>query len=208
MKKIILLSGLATLALAACQAPTGGQQAEIKELRAEIDALKLAMYGDPLAKCGEDKTLSGPSDYAASMTDLPDSELETEAWLTSNGLRKGVVTTDSGLQYSVVQKGNDKAPSPKGSQTIKVNYHGFYPNGEKFDSSYDRGEPIEFPANGVIKGWVEAMGTMKPCEARTLYIPGNLAYGEKGRGAIPPNATLLFNVQLLAVEDGSRHTHF
>jgi hypothetical protein len=207
MTKTFLLAGMATLALAACQAPTGGQQGEIKQLRADVDALNLEVFGNPLAKCGADKILSGPADYAASLVGLPDAELESEAWHTSNGLRKDVVTTASGLQYTIVQKGNTEGPSPVGSEVIKVNYHGTFPNGEKFDSSYDRGEPIEFPANGVIKGWVEAMGTMKPCEARTLYVPGKLAYGDKGRGSIPENATLIFNVQLLAVGSDKGHNH-
>lgn len=207
MKKSILLAGLTALVFSACQAPTGGQQADIKALRADVDALKIEVFGDPLLKCGDDKILSGIDAYAATKEGLPDATLEPEAWHTSNGLRDKVVTTKSGLQYSVVQQGNSEAPSPVGSQTIKVNYHGFFPDGKTFDSSYDRGEPIEFPANGVIKGWVEALADMKPCEARTLYIPGSLAYGEKGRASIPANATLLFHVQLLGIDDGKGHNH-
>jgi len=109
------------------------------------------------------------------------------------------MTTTSGLQYMVVQKGQGDA-KPELTNIVKVNYHGTFRDGEKFDSSYDRGEPIEFPANGVIKGWVEALGDMKTCEARTLYIPGDLAYGPNGRGSIPPNATLVFHVQLLGIK--------
>lgn len=199
MKKTTLWSIAAFALLAACQ-PTGGQQADIKELRKDVDALKVEVFGDPLASCEDDKIFSGIAPYADTLLDLPDPDLEPEAWHTSNGLRQGVTTTDSGLQYTIVQQGKDGGPSPVGSQIIKVNYHGIFPDGKTFDSSYDRGQPIDFPANGVIQGWVEAMGGMKPCEARTLYIPGDLAYGPNGRGGIPPNATLLFHVQLLAVD--------
>jgi len=197
MKKHLILSAALLGLLSACTQTGGG--ADVKELRKDVDALKLEVFGDPLLSCEDSRVLADISAYQDSISDIPEADLEPEVWHTSNGLRKGVVTTESGLQYTVVKAGNEGATSPVGSQLITVNYHGFYPNGETFDSSYDRQEPIEFPANGVIKGWIEAMGTMKPCEARTLYIPGNLAYGETGRGAIPPNATLLFHVQLLGI---------
>jgi FKBP-type peptidyl-prolyl cis-trans isomerase len=201
MKKLLAMS-LGTLALAACQ-PATSDNAEIKALRADVDALKLEVFGDPLAQCPQDKWLEGIDAYAATLEGLPDAELEPEAWHTSNGAREGVETTDSGLQYTVVQTGNANAPSPVGGQIVTVNYHGIFPNGDKFDSSYDRSEPSEFPANRVIRGWVEALQDMKPCEARTLYIPGDLAYGEQGRPGIPSNATLVFHVQLLGIDQKS-----
>jgi len=150
-----------------------------------------------LAVCPAENVISDVSAYPNNM---PDASLERQAWLDANAGRDGVKTTPSGLQYSVVRGGNKNGPSPVGSQTIKVNYHGFFPDGEVFDSSYQRSEPIEFPANGVIKGWIEGLGMMKPCDAWTLYIPGDLAYGPQGRGGIPPNATLVFHVQLLEVK--------
>lgn len=200
MPKLLLAAATAALVvLSGCDQTT--DSAEVKKLRAEVDALKIAVYGDPLTTCYEDKVIEDISAYASTLEGLPDSELEPEVWHTSNGARGGVTTTDSGLQYTVVQEGDPKAHSPEGGQIIKVNYHGIFTNGEKFDSAYDRGAPAEFPANRVIAGWVEALGDMKVCEARTLYIPGKLAYGEKGReGAIPPNATLIFHVQLLGIE--------
>lgn len=196
---------LLTVATAALIALTGcdqtGDSAEVKKLRTEVDALKIAVYGDPLTTCYEDKVIADISAYASTLEGLPDADLESEVWHTSNGARGNVTTTESGLQYTVVQEGADDAHSPEGGQIIKVNYHGTFTNGEKFDSAYDRGQPAEFPANRVIQGWVEALGDMKVCEARTLYIPGKLAYGDKGRGeAIPPNATLIFHVQLLGIE--------
>jgi len=197
MKKLALIGLTAAgLALTACQPNT----ADIDALRADVDALKLEVFGDPLAACPADQELGDISAYKDVLGELPDAELEPEEWHKLNAERDGVITLTSGLQYSVVKSGNPEAPSPVGSQKIKVNYHGFFRNGETFDSSYDRGSPIEFPANGVIQGWIEGLGKMKPCDAWTLYIPGDLAYGPRGRGSIPANATLLFHVQLLGVD--------
>lgn len=202
MKKSILLTAIAaSLTLAGCE--QGANDAEVKKLRADVDKLNVEVFGDPLATCAEENILSDISAYAQTLENLPEADQEPEAWHLANGARQGVTTTPSGLQYMTVQKGNDKAPMPVGGQMIKVNYHGFFPDGKKFDSSYERGEPAEFPANRVIQGWVEALGGMKPCEARTLYIPGDLAYGKEGRSAIPPNATLLFHVQLLGIDQKS-----
>lgn len=196
MKKLALTALASAIALTACQP----NNADIDALRADVDALKLEVFGDPLAVCPTDQELGDIAAYKDVLGELPDAELEPEEWHKQNAERDGVITLPSGLQYSVVQSGNPDAPSPVGSQKIKVNYHGFFRDGETFDSSYDRGSPIEFPANGVIQGWIEGLGKMKPCDAWTLYIPGDLAYGSRGRGSIPANATLLFHVQLLGVD--------
>jgi len=196
MKKIALSCLLPAIVLMGCQpAP-----AEYEALRADVDALKLEVFGDPLASCSADQRLADTKTYAASLEGLPAADLEPEEWHKLNAERDGVITLPSGLQYSVVQSGNTDGPSPTGSQLVEVNYHGFFRDGKTFDSSYTRGQSLDFPANGVIRGWVEALGKMKPCDAWTLYIPGDLAYGETGRGGIPANATLLFNVQLLEVD--------
>ena len=194
MKKLALSCLIPVLALTACVDP-----AEIESLRADVDALKLETYGDPLAYCPKADRIADISAYAASIENLPDAELETAEWHKLNAEREGVITLTSGLQYSVVQDGIEDGLSPVGSELVTVKYHGFFRDGSRFDSSYERGESLDFPANGVIKGWVEALQQMKPCEARTLYVPSNLAYGEKGRGGIPENATLMFHVQLLKV---------
>lgn len=199
MKKLALSCFLPALVLMGCQP----NSAEVDALRAEVDALNIEVFGDPLANCPADLQLADTSSYDAALGQLPDAELDPEEWHKLNAERDGVITLPSGLQYSVVQSGNPDGPSPVGSQPIEVNYHGFFRNGDKFDSSYDRGEPIQFPANGVIRGWIEALGEMKPCDAWTLYIPGDLAYGSTGRGSIPANATLLFHVQLLKVDPKS-----
>lgn len=109
-----------------------------------------------------------------------------------------VVKTPSGLMYSIIKEGT--GPSPKPTDTVKVHYQGTFLNGKEFDSSYKRREPIEFPLNGVIKGWTEGVGLMKTGGSSYLIIPGDLAYGPKGRPGIPPNATLVFKVELLEIK--------
>ena len=111
------------------------------------------------------------------------------------------LTTASGLQYKVIKDGTGK--TPKATDTVKTHYRGTLIDGKEFDSSYKRGEPAEFPVNGVIKGWTEALQLMKEGAKWQLFIPGDLAYGERGAGAdIGPNATLIFDIELLSVKAG------
>jgi len=122
------------------------------------------------------------------------------AFLTNNASAEGVITTESGLQYKVIQAGLENGAQAEVGQEIAAHYHGYFIDGAVFDSSYRRGQPLIGPSNGFIKGWNESLGEMKVCEARTLYINSDLAYGDNGRGSIPGGATLLFNMQLLAVK--------
>ena len=123
-----------------------------------------------------------------------------EAFLAANGKKDGVKTTASGLQYKVLTAGKG-AKSPKATDTVKVHYHGTLIDGTVFDSSVERGEPISFPLNGVIKGWTEGLQLMKEGDKFQFTIPSNLAYGERGPGGkIGANSTLIFDVELLAVE--------
>jgi FKBP-type peptidyl-prolyl cis-trans isomerase FklB len=109
-----------------------------------------------------------------------------------------VKTTASGLQYKVLKEGS--GPSPKATDTVKVNYRGTTIDGTEFDSSYKRGEAATFPVNRVIKGWTEALQLMKPGSKYQLFVPAELAYGERGAGAdIGPNSTLLFEVELVGI---------
>ena len=132
---------------------------------------------------------------------MAETDLEKgEAFLTENAKKEGVETTASGLQYTVLKEGAGK--SPKATDTVKVNYEGKLIDGKVFDSSYKRGEPIEFPLNGVIKGWTEGVQLMKEGATYEFVIPYMLAYGESGTpgGPIPPNATLIFKVELIEVK--------
>ena len=119
-------------------------------------------------------------------------------FLESNAKKDGVVTTASGLQYEVITKGD--GAMPKETDQVTVHYHGTLIDGTVFDSSVDRGQPATFPVNGVIKGWVEALQLMKVGSKYKLFIPSDLAYGERGAGgAIGPNATLIFEVELISI---------
>ena len=131
---------------------------------------------------------------------VDDPALDNAAWLAQNATANGVVTTDSGLQYVQVQAGLENGATAAPGQGIAAHYHGMFRDGKIFDSSYDRGQPLRGPSNGFIKGWNEALGEMKVCEARTLYIEPGLAYGERARGPIPGGSLLTFHMQLLEVQ--------
>ena len=121
------------------------------------------------------------------------------AFLAANKNQSGVTTTSSGLQYKILKKGTGQSPTL--NDTVTVNYQGSLISGKVFDSSYKRGKPVTFPVNGVIKGWQEALTMMKPGAVWMLYIPAKLAYGSQGApGAIGPNETLIFKVQLISVK--------
>lgn len=121
-----------------------------------------------------------------------------EEFLKINALKKGVITLDSGLQYEVIKMGDGE--KPKLSDTVKCHYHGTLINGTVFDSSMDRGEPVDFPLKGVIKGWTEILQLMPVGSKWKVTIPSELAYGERGAGRdIRPNSTLIFIIELLDI---------
>jgi len=123
-------------------------------------------------------------------------QAEGQAYLDANAEKEGVKVTDSGLQYKVIKEGNGAVPTAE--STVKVHYTGTFIDGEKFDSSVDRGEPAEFGVTQVIRGWTEALQMMKVGSKWELAIPSDLAYGP-GRPGIPPNSVLLFEVELLDI---------
>ena len=124
---------------------------------------------------------------------------EGEIFLEANKKKEGVQTLPSGLQYKVLKAGAGKKPTA--TDTVTVHYRGTLIDGKEFDSSYQRGKPVTFPVNGVIPGWTEALPLMEEGAKWELFIPSNLAYGERGAGReIGPYATLIFEVELISIE--------
>jgi FKBP-type peptidyl-prolyl cis-trans isomerase FklB len=121
-----------------------------------------------------------------------------EAFLAANKSKEGVQTLPDGLQYKVLQQGS--GPKPTANDTVTVNYRGTLISGKEFDSSYKRGQPISFPVGGVIKGWTEALQLMPVGSKWQLFIPADLAYGDRGAGSdIGPGETLIFDVELISI---------
>lgn len=126
-----------------------------------------------------------------------------EDFLKENGKKEGVVTTDSGLQYIILKEGD--GPKPKAEDTVKVDYKGTLLDGTEFDSSYKRGEPAVFPLNQVIPGWTEALQLMKVGTKARIFLPSDLAYGDRGvPNVIEPGSMLIFEVELLGIENPTK----
>lgn len=123
--------------------------------------------------------------------------VEGETYLAENAKKDGVQITDSGLQYEVINTG--EGGKPVATSTVSTHYRGTLIDGTEFDSSYSRGEPAQFPVNGVIPGWTEALQLMTVGSKWKLYIPYNLAYGDQAAGAIPPYSALVFEIELLDI---------
>jgi len=120
------------------------------------------------------------------------------AFLEKNKTKEGVTVTESGLQYEIIEEG--EGPMPTLQDNVTTHYHGTLIDGTVFDSSVDRGEPVSFPVSGVISGWTEALQMMKVGSKWKLYVPSDLAYGERGSGPkIKPNSALIFEVQLIRI---------
>jgi hypothetical protein len=187
MTRLLLAASLATL-LAACTASTDDVGAA-----GENDAPGVV---EGVAVCPDNLVLDLADFGEETLPDVEDYAL----WHVANAQRDGVVETDTGLQYKVIQAGLENGMTPTPGEEVIAMYHGYRTDGKVFDSSYLRDQPFIFPTNRVIAGWTQAAESMKVCEARTLYIPADLAYGNRGAGPdIRPGDTLVFNMQLLRV---------
>lgn len=144
-------------------------------------------YSDYSKRMKEKKRIQGEKNIA-----------EGEAFLKKNAQKKGVKVTKSGLQYMVIKEGN--GPKPKASDRVKVHYRGTFIDGKEFDSSYKRGQPIVFPLQRMIRGWIEGIQLMSVGSKYEFFIPSKLAYGDKGQRDIAPHAVLIFEVELLGIE--------
>jgi FKBP-type peptidyl-prolyl cis-trans isomerase len=155
----------------------------------EAQALLKEVQNDMLKKQQEEMRVAGEAN-----------KKEGDAFLEANKGKEGVVTLPSGLEYKIMKEGN--GPKPTATDSVVCNYRGTLINGTEFDSSYKRGQPATFPVNGVIKGWTEALQLMPVGSKWQLFVPSSLAYAERGAGGeIGPNATLIFEVELLSIQE-------
>jgi FKBP-type peptidyl-prolyl cis-trans isomerase FklB len=128
-----------------------------------------------------------------------DNKMAGTAFLAANKTKPGVVTLPSGLQYKIEKQGTGR--KPRATDSVECNYRGTLIDGKEFDSSYKRGQTATFPVNRVIPGWTEILQLMPTGSKYKVFIPSNLAYGERGAGAdIGPNATLIFDIELIAIK--------
>jgi FKBP-type peptidyl-prolyl cis-trans isomerase len=122
-----------------------------------------------------------------------------QAFMAANAKQPGVVTLPSGLEYRIVASGPAGGAHPRPSDEVKVNYEGKLVSGKVFDSSFERGAPADFPLEGLVPGWVEALQLMRPGDEWILYVPPALGYGDEDKGPIPAGSVLIFRIQLLGV---------
>jgi FKBP-type peptidyl-prolyl cis-trans isomerase FklB len=171
-------------------------------IRDILDSAQLMITEDAMKNCMENFRKGIMAKQEEKMKAQTETNVkEGEAFLEENKKKEGVVTLPSGLQYKVIKNGT--GPKPTAEQTVSVNYRGKFLDGKEFDNSYDRGEPVSFPVNGVIPGWTEALQLMTVGSKWELYIPSSLGYGAHGAGqVIPPNATLIFEVELIEIKKG------
>jgi len=187
----------------------GGSLTQIKDeidVAVVIQALQSALKGEE-SKLSQEEAMALQQSFAQKLQAKREAEMqvaatknkaEGEAFLAKNKSEAGVMSTASGLQYKVVTAGTGSKPAA--TDTVKVHYTGTLLDGTKFDSSVDRGEPAQFALNAVIPGWTEALQLMPVGSKYTLWIPSELAYGDRGTpGPIGPNSTLRFEVELIEI---------
>jgi FKBP-type peptidyl-prolyl cis-trans isomerase len=176
------------------------------DLDSLIEAIRSTYKGEDLAMTAEEAaavrqtyvTKKQAEQQQVTAAAGEDNLAEGQKFLAENKVKEGVQTTESGLQYKVVTMGD--GAKPVATDTVKVHYRGTLLDGTEFDSSYARNEPISFGLNRVITGWTEGVQLMPVGSKFLFFIPPELAYGEGGGGPIPPNSTLVFEVELLDIE--------
>ena len=227
--KLIMIGGIAVIAFASCNSSKNSMETEGFNLKNENDSVSYSLgvnianniksqgvdslnaeaiakaikdvYGDgeTMISTEECTTLINNYFQALQAKKTESSNAEGSAFLAENGKRPEVTTTASGLQYEILTEGNDVKPID--ADKVTVHYTGTLLDGTVFDSSVERGEPASFPLNGVIKGWTEGLQYMGIGAKYKFYIPSDLAYGPRGAGGqIGPNATLIFEVELISIE--------
>jgi FKBP-type peptidyl-prolyl cis-trans isomerase len=165
-----------------------------------LKAFKDALSGGKLLMTDEQMREAGMAMQTEARTkSLEKNKKDGEAFLAENKKKEGIITTASGLQYKIETKGTGKIP--KSNDTVVCHYRGTLIDGTEFDSSYKRGEPTSFGVTGVIKGWTEALLMMPVGSKWKLFIPSDLAYGERGNRGIPPNSALQFDIELVSIKD-------
>ncbi len=183
-----------------------GQIKDEVDINLVIEAMKTQLAGGKLLMTAEESqavrqsfmTKLQTAQQAKTAELAGKNKAEGDKYLAANKAKPGVKTTASGLQYAVVKAGTGKKPTAE--STVKVHYTGTLLDGTKFDSSVDRGEPAQFPLNGVIAGWTEGLQLMTVGSKYKFVIPANLAYGDKPTpGPIGPNSTLIFDVELIEI---------
>jgi FKBP-type peptidyl-prolyl cis-trans isomerase FklB len=169
-------------------------------VRDALSGTKLAMTNEEAGATLKELQGEMQKKQEAMMSQMGDAnKKEGVAFLAANKAKEGVMTTASGLQYKIEKQGT--GPKPTAGDTVVCNYRGTLINGKEFDSSYKRGQPASFPVSGVIKGWTEALQLMPVGSKYELFVPSDLAYGDRGAGAdIGPGATLIFEVELLSIQ--------
>jgi FKBP-type peptidyl-prolyl cis-trans isomerase len=160
--------------------------------------LTIVLAAVALAAC-QPKSVVGaqPGPASAEGPVAGDQSAASKTFLANNAKQPGVVVLPDGLQYKVVRSGPATGNKPHAQDEVKVNYEGKLIDGTVFDSSFERGQPAAMPLNNLVKAWQEALQMMRPGDEWILYVPPKLGYGAEGKGPIPPNAVLIFRIQLI-----------
>ncbi len=182
-------------------ARSGMEDVDVAAIQAGLaDAINGAELRVPVPEIEAAMTEMNKAQKAKAEAKQKEAAAEGEKFLEENAKREGVVVLDSGLQYEIIEPGEGDE-KPTADSKVRTHYHGTFINGDVFDSSYERGSPIQFDVSGVIPGWTEALQLMNKGAKWRLYVPYQLAYGEQGAGgSIPPYSTLIFDVELLDID--------